>query len=41
MSAGLEACPNAVLCHDKFHLVQHMNKAVDQVRRQETRQYRN
>lgn len=37
MSAGLEACPNAVLCHDKFHLIQHMNKAVDQVRRQETK----
>ena len=37
MHAGLVACPNAVLCHDKFHLVQHMNKAVDQVRRQETK----
>jgi len=37
MNAGLTACPNAVLCHDKFHLIQHMNKAVDQVRRQETK----
>lgn len=37
MTASEFACPNAVLCHDKFHLVQHMNKAVDMVRREETK----
>lgn len=28
---------NAKLCHDKFHLIQYLNKAVDQVRRTEVK----
>jgi transposase len=30
-----EHLPNAAIVHDKFHISQHLNKAVDQVRRQE------
>ncbi|MDP2414821.1 ISL3 family transposase [Daejeonella sp.] len=37
INAAEKVCPKAALCHDKFHLVQHMNKAVDQVRREETK----
>ncbi len=34
-----EMCPNAVLVFDKFHIVCHLLKAVDQVRKDETRQW--
>lgn len=37
INAAEKVCPKAAICHDKFHLVQHMNKAVDQVRREETK----
>jgi len=32
-----EKLPQAVIVHDKFHISQHLNKAVDQVRRQENK----
>jgi transposase len=35
-----EHLPNATLIFDKFHIVQHLNKAVDQVRKEEARELR-
>ena len=35
-----EMCPNAALVFDKFHIVRHLLKAVDQVRRDEARQWK-
>ncbi len=36
-NAVTEKLPQAVIVHDKFHISQHLNKAVDKVRRQENK----
>lgn len=40
INASREACPQADLTHDRFHVSKHLNEAVDQVRRAETKQLR-
>jgi len=35
-----ERLPNATLIFDKFHIVQHLNKAVDEVRKEEAREWK-
>lgn len=35
MNAAKKALPEAVLVHDKFHVSEHLNEAVDKVRKQE------
>lgn len=39
ISCATELFPNAMLIHDRFHLVQYLNKAIDQVRRREVKQH--
>ncbi len=39
ISCVTELFPNATLIHDRFHLVQYLNKAIDQVRRREVKQH--
>jgi len=34
-----ELLPHATLIHDRFHLVQYLNKAIDRVRRREVKQH--
>lgn len=41
INASREACPEADLIHDRFHISKHLTEAVDQVRRAETKQLRN
>jgi transposase len=38
MSAAQSICPQAAIVHDKFHISKYLGEAVDQVRRQESRQ---
>lgn len=40
INASREGCPQADLTHDRFHVSKHLNEAVDQVRRAETKQLR-
>lgn len=40
INASREACSQADLTHDRFHVSKHLNEAVDQVRRAETKQLR-
>ena len=40
INASREACPEADLIHDKFHVSKHLTEAVDQVRRTEAKQLR-
>lgn len=40
INASREACPEADLIHDKFHVSKHLTEAVDQVRRAEAKQLR-
>lgn len=35
IKAGEDHLPNAKIVHDRFHISQHLNKAIDQVRKQE------
>ena len=35
LSASLSLLPSAAIVHDRFHIAQHMGKAVDEVRRKE------
>jgi transposase len=37
-NAVVEKLPDAVIVHDRFHVSQHLNEAVDKVRRQENKQ---
>ena len=39
INAAKKELPNARICHDKFHLVKYLNKAVDDVRRREVKQH--
>lgn len=39
INATNKKLPNARICHDKFHLVKYLNKAVDDVRRREVKQH--
>lgn len=39
ISCITELFPNATLIHDRFHLIQYLNKAIDQVRRREVKQH--
>ena len=39
ISCVTELFPNATLIHDRFHLIQYLNKAIDQVRRREVKQH--
>lgn len=40
MNASHEACPQADLTHDRFHVSKHLTEAVDQVRRAEAKKLR-
>ena len=39
ISCIVELFPNASLIHDRFHLIQYLNKAIDKVRRREVKQH--
>ena len=39
ISCVTELLPHATLIHDRFHLVQYLNKAIDRVRRREVKQH--
>lgn len=38
VNAAGRAAPQAAVVHDKFHIIKHLNEAVDKIRRQENRQ---
>ena len=39
MTVSNEKLPNAEVVHDRFHLIQYLNKAIDQVRRREVKKH--
>ncbi len=39
ISCATKRFPHATLIHDRFHLIQYLNKAIDQVRRREVKQH--
>lgn len=38
VNASRKAAPQSAVVHDKFHIVKHLNEAVDKIRRQENRE---